>query len=829
MFPKKPPRFSIRAKLIIAFVGLSILPMVLASLYGLNVNVRTMENIALGDLTHDVATIRSRTANFMAGVEGDMRVILNSSALQEWVRSGGGDSSPRNDRRLGAVADELLAFAGTRGFYYQIRLVDADQDELLRVQCDDVIDSASHFAMVPSGRLGHGGGAWYTLFAGSLSPGAIAFHPVELTYGETGRLPAISFAAPLFDRGRRKGILIANVFAGRLFRELESRRSNGIEPAVILVGGDGHYIYDSREQNDWNRLIAQREEDNLQKDYGPSVAGRILSGAEGVIAEGTDAMIAYAPLILPQTPGVRQPAGVGVSSSLYVFESVPRSILTRDARAAATTYALFLVAFLACGVGLGLMATRQFTRPIFEVRRGAEVISRGNYRHRLDVKTGDEIEELAGQFNRMASSLEEHEREIQQHRYRLEEMVEDRTRELEEGKGRLQAILDNVPSAFVMLDPSGRIRTASAAFTSITGRPLAEVQNMEIGAVLGRAGFCTHPPPGQGVRPPAVESHLDGPLEQHGSERYFEHVTVPITEGGTLTSIVQIITDVTKRKLLEEHLIHSEKLMATGEMAAIIAHGFRNSLTSIKMILQLQQESKRLGPGNRRSVRVALDSIQRMETVVQELLNFARPSPMEFSPVDLNALVEESLLLITPRLREHGVALSRRLDPLIPPMTLDSAHVREAVVNVLLNALQAVEGRTRKSPKGRITVLTKHLHLSKTLRDLRSPAGDGGAAAPGGEILLPKGCACALLSVTDNGAGMDRAILRRIFDPFFTTKTNGTGLGLPMVKRTVNAHGGIVTVKSTKGKGTTFEILLPCGTSPPRGLQAALANAGAER
>jgi HAMP domain-containing protein len=96
----------------------------------------------------------------------------------------------------------------------------------------------------------------------------------------------------------------------------------------------------------------------------------------------------------PFTPGAAHTPEI--NSSLYVFESVPRSSLIRDAREAATTYAWFLLAFLGCAVGLGLMATGQFTRPISEVRRGAEVISGGNYRHRLTVKSGDEIEELAG-------------------------------------------------------------------------------------------------------------------------------------------------------------------------------------------------------------------------------------------------------------------------------------------------------------------------------------------------------------------------------------------------------------------------------------------------
>ena len=108
---------------------------------------------------------------------------------------------------------------------------------------------------------------------------------------------------------------------------------------------------------------------------------------------------------------------------------------------------------------------------------------------------------------------------------------------------------------------------------------------------------------------------------------------------------------------------------------------------------------------------------------------------------------------------------------------------------------------------------TKKVVLSRMLRDF-SPRGTtenqkDDQSSSGTEITLRRGTECALLSISDSGPGIEKTLLSRIFDPFFTTKTNGTGLGLPMVKRTVNAHGGIVLVKSVRGKGTTFEIYLP--------------------
>ena len=802
---------TIRAKLLIAFVALSVLPVLCVSLYGILVNVRTTESIALENLMHDVTTTRGRASNFLANVEGDIRVLLNSTDVDGYIRAADHDGSRDRNSRLRQLAAELLAFARTKGIYYQIRIVSEEQEEALRIESDDILDSVSHFSIVPPEELRRGGQAYYFALTENLRRGDIVFSPVELTFHRSQRIPVLSFATPLFGPTKRVGLLITNVFAGNLFKELEAQRNLGMDETVVLVSSDGHYLYNSAERGDWNRLLATRQEDNLQKDYPPSIARMIISGNEGIISDETEKIIAYAPLIPLPGSSTRNGPGPGTTTSLYIFEGVPRANITRDARAAAMTFVGFVIVFFGGALALGLLATHQFTRPISAVRRGADVISRGNYHHRLNVRTGDEIEALALQFNVMAASLEEHEREIQEHRSNLEQMVEHRTRELVEQKGKLQAILDNVPSAFVLLDEAGRIQTASAAFTSITGLSLEAVRGKVSNDVLQSRGICQTT--GRNTTAGKIESHIDRIADEGGTEQFLEHITIPLVEEGKTAAILQIITNITKRKRLEEHLIHSEKLMATGEMAAIIAHGFRNSLTSIKMILQLQQESKRIGPASKRSLRVALDSISRMETVVQELLNFARPSPMVFSMAELNPLIDQALALLDPRLKEHRVRVRKLLDPRLPPMTLDAPQIRESIVNLLLNGYQAIESQPRQAGKGTLTIETHRIVLQKTLRDFYAPEmgreAQGESGENGHEIVLRKGRECVRVSIADNGTGIDRATIRRIFDPFFTTKTNGTGLGLPMVKRAVNAHGGVLSVKSSRGKGTTFEIILP--------------------
>jgi PAS domain S-box-containing protein len=787
------------------------------SLYGIYVNVRAMERIALENLTHDLNTTQGRASNFLASVESDLRVLQNSSGTRRYARLAEQGSVTEREAQVRHLAEEFLAFAETKGIYYQIRVIGVDREEVLRIEASDILDSVAHFENVSRDLLPASNQAYYFLLTDNLNPGEIAFSPVELRYGSDGRIPVLTFATPLFGPTRKIGVLIANVFAGHLFNELESQRNLEMNEKIVLVGSDGHYLYDSNERSDWNKLIASREEDNLQRDYPQSIARTIVSGAEGIVTDESHEIIAYAPLLANRTSSIRGEHTPRFAESLFIFETVLRSSVTRDARASAVTIAGFLVTFFVCAIALGLLATQQFTRPISELRSGAEIISRGNYRYRLQVDTGDEIETLAKQFNAMASSLERHELEIERHRARLEEMVDHRTRELMEEKGKLQAILDNVPSAFVMLDRNCRVQTVSAAFTSITGLALREVIGKDSRDVFRKKGICGLVAEVWTPQPGKIDSHIDRTVGRNRAEQILEHTTIPLAENGEVTAILEIITDVTTRKRLEEQLIHSEKLMATGEMAAIIAHGFRNSLTSIKMILQLQQESKQVGSGNRKSLQVALDSIGRMEMVVLELLNFARPSPMVFATGDLNTLVEESLALLSPRLKQHRITIKKSLDQSIPPMELDATHLREGIVNIILNAMQAIENQPSRKERGKLTVTSARVTLSKTLRDYFSPgltekSGDSLEGA-GTEIVLRKGRQCAAVRIADNGPGIDRATLRRIFDPFFTTKTNGTGLGLPMVKRTVNAHGGILTVESTRARGATFEFILPIHNS----------------
>ncbi len=298
-------------------------------------------------------------------------------------------------------------------------------------------------------------------------------------------------------------------------------------------------------------------------------------------------------------------------------------------------------------------------------------------------------------------------------------------------------------------------------------------------------------------------------------DRYIQNALAPIYNSeGEVDGVVGVARDITDQKHLENQLIQTEKLLTVAEMSAMISHEFRNSLTSIRMILELQLESKNLSDSELKSLSVALSSITHMEKIVKQLLSFSSPMEMVFKIGEVNSIIEESLDFVNLQIIKHQIELIKKLDKRISSIEMDANNLKEALVNLLLNAIQAVTMKTSNEKNKKITVLSKEYLLPISLYDEipvplmhlteKTNIRDGKK-----ENLIFKGTKYVLIEIKDNGIGMRKEKLSKIFDPFFTTKAGGSGLGLSMVKKTVNAHGGIIKVKSKVNRGTTFSIYLP--------------------
>lgn len=300
---------------------------------------------------------------------------------------------------------------------------------------------------------------------------------------------------------------------------------------------------------------------------------------------------------------------------------------------------------------------------------------------------------------------------------------------------------------------------------------------------------------------------------KNGSWHWFESAGRQYATATGEKRAVIISRNITARKMLEQQIIRNEKLLAIGEMSAMISHEFRNSLTSIKMILQLQKESPRMYRKEKKSLDIALHSIYHMENVLKQLLNFAQPVKPEFTPTDVNVLLEESISLIRIQAQKKAVRLHRRLDAALPELNANTQSLRETFINLLFNAIQSFDTATVKIRRG-ILVSSERVKLRERLTDrdlndtseyFRAPLG----GAPAQEIVLEAGTPCILIKIIDNGSGISDEHLTHIFEPFFTSKERGSGLGLAIAKRTINTHNGIMIAKSAPGKGTAMKIFLP--------------------
>lgn len=228
-----------------------------------------------------------------------------------------------------------------------------------------------------------------------------------------------------------------------------------------------------------------------------------------------------------------------------------------------------------------------------------------------------------------------------------------------------------------------------------------------------------------------------------------------------------------------EHLIQSEKLAMVGKLAASVAHSIRNPLTSVKMRLFSLERSLNLAPTQREDFEVIAEEIGHIDTIVGNFLEFSRPPKLKMQPVSLSDVVDMALQLLRHRLESYGVRVDVERQGRLPKTSLDPDQMKEVLVNLLLNACEAMgEG-------GHIRIVE-----------------ESGMMGDQGFVVLVR--------IKDNGPGIPEQIRERIFEPFFSTKEDGSGLGLAIAKRILQDHKGWIHVHSKPGQGTTFVVGLPC-------------------
>jgi signal transduction histidine kinase len=248
---------------------------------------------------------------------------------------------------------------------------------------------------------------------------------------------------------------------------------------------------------------------------------------------------------------------------------------------------------------------------------------------------------------------------------------------------------------------------------------------------------------------------------------------LPGEVGQIAQAVNKMAASLAEKEKLEEELRRSERLAALGRLVTGVAHELRNPIGVIKTTVQLMNGELNQVGNIDEYIRVINEQINRQNRVIQELLDFGRPSKHVVQSASINSLLEKVLTFTLPMLRQHNIKLEQKLDENLPFVEVDAERIKQVFVNLILNAIQAMPDG------GTLTISTYRDHE------------------------------WAYTDFTDTGQGISSEEISSIFDPFYTTKENGTGLGLSISNQIVRMHGGHINVESTQKQGTTFSVKLP--------------------
>jgi PAS domain S-box-containing protein len=345
----------------------------------------------------------------------------------------------------------------------------------------------------------------------------------------------------------------------------------------------------------------------------------------------------------------------------------------------------------------------------------------------------------------------------------------------------LKSILESMNNGVIGIDTRGSITHFNRAASEITGFSPQETIGKPYRSVFSRAATDSS----------SLVSVLESGKEQSRDEKaiwrkdgypvpaWFQTAVLK-DPGGKPIGAVEIFSDISRIKALEEQVQHAKTMAALGEMAATVAHEIRNPLGAMGMWAALLERDLDPADERKKLMNRIMEGLSRLNRIVSNLLVYARPVKVQFRPMPLTPVLDETLDFVVIEAERNGdpVRLHKNWNGKEPcEVMADPEKIQQVVMNLCINAIQAM-------PKGGDLTVTVDT-VKKQSADFTS------------------------FRVADTGMGIPEENMDKIFDPFFTTKTNGTGLGLAIVKKIVESHSGFITVESGIDKGTAVNVYLP--------------------
>ncbi len=452
---------------------------------------------------------------------------------------------------------------------------------------------------------------------------------------------------------------------------------------------------------------------------------------------------------------------------------------TLSAGQAAVMIGVFYVLSGVLGI---LMIIRMMVQPVISLTEKVRQVQEGNLDVDLNIRvnpaSSDEMDMLYIGFKEMVTKLRENITELQKEKNRAEQMA----RQLMENNKKLERIFEGLPDGVMIIDKEYRIRHVNPVMEKMIGRGLEEVQGELCYSMCQghseRCSFCR----ADSVFQLGGHAFTMCTRKQAGTEenRIMEIYDIPILdEHGDVELVIEYVKDVTEAAKLQQHLEQARHLAEIGKMASIVSHEVRNPLNAISGAIHYL-EGEISDTELRSYLNLIVEQIQRVKGVTDELLDYARPIKSEFSLEQIGPVIEKAIALVRSALDEKDVCVELNIDESLPLLPLDTMQVERALVNLLLNAIDVVNG------DGRIAISATYVQdvPENTLRYVE-------------------------VRVQDNGPGLGDRDPEELFKPFVSTKLRGTGLGLPIVRKIMDSHQGSIRLFSENSRGTTAILHFP--------------------
>ncbi len=388
---------------------------------------------------------------------------------------------------------------------------------------------------------------------------------------------------------------------------------------------------------------------------------------------------------------------------------------------------------------------------------------------------------LAYTMHRFSDHFQDmHQKKIIEQNKVLEQMVNKRTAALEESEKKYKTLVEEINDGYFVIQ-NKMIVFANKAFCNMHGCKAEEIQGKDFTGFVARSHrdhvMKMYTSDSVGAAGDVSTQVFRYKRRVSSGEEFPTEIHGKTTTYGNKISSIGICRDITDRVEMEKKIRENERMAYIGQITASLSHEIRNPLSAVKLNLQILKKNKKIVGYDKRRVDISVSEVIRLEHILNELLDFAKPLQLNRTYCNICDLLNTYIELLDMKFRERQIQVVTQFDDDNPDMWLDKDKIGQAIINILINAIESSEPFS--------TIVVKYILESK---------GTTGFAQ---------------IEIVDEGIGFDEKNATEMFKPFFTTKTKGVGLGLANVKRIIEAHNGCVFINKREPQGATFSLMIP--------------------